>query len=250
MPAHAATVLSITPLIVSAAGLVLAALSLCWLVLRLLRVKRPAGVSIAWFLALLATLVALALQDRQIPNAGARIPPPASPARGRVPPDAWAGTVTRVSDGDTLVVRSDGGEVRVRLWAVDAPEGSQPSGPQARDYLGRLVQGRQVYVWQRDRDRYGRVVALLYTETGQCVNERLLAEGWVWWYREYAPKDAVAQALEADARKARRGLWARSSPTPPWEYRKALRLGRQTASHSTPRGGSYGGANGRTSGSR
>ena len=52
------------------------------------------------------------------------------------------------------------------------------------------------------------------------INRELVAEGWCWWYRKYAPEDVILAALEAAARVARKGLWVDSSPMLPWEWRK------------------------------
>ena len=32
--------------------------------------------------------------------------------------------------------------------------------------------------------------------------------GFAWWFRKYAPKDTELEALESEARAAKRGLWA------------------------------------------
>lgn len=62
---------------------------------------------------------------------------------------------TRVLDGDTLQI----GEVRVRLWGIDAAELPSPAGRQARSALRRLVDGRPVRCEPEGSDRYGRTVA-------------------------------------------------------------------------------------------
>ena len=41
-----------------------------------------------------------------------------------------------------------------------------------------------------------------------------------WWYRPYAPKETILAQLEAEARTAKRGLWADAHPIPPWAWRK------------------------------
>jgi endonuclease YncB( thermonuclease family) len=58
---------------------------------------------------------------------------------------------------------------------------------------------------------------------GTNVNHTLVEEGWRWWYRKYAPGDAVLEELEKAARVAKKGLWADPAPIPPWIYRKARR---------------------------
>jgi hypothetical protein len=51
----------------------------------------------------------------------------------------------------------------------------------------------------------------------------LVIQGWCWWYRKYAPGDTVLEGLEAEAREAKKGLWADPQPVPPWEWRKRSR---------------------------
>ena len=58
---------------------------------------------------------------------------------------------------------------------------------------------------------------------GTNVNHRLVKDGWCWWYRKYAPGDAVLEELEKAAREERKGLWADPQLVPPWEWRKGGR---------------------------
>ena len=69
---------------------------------------------------------------------------------------------------------------------------------------------------------------------GTNVNHTLVKEGWCWWYRKYAPNDTTLEKLEAEAREAKRGLWAESNPVPPWNYRKARRGRLPTLSDLVP----------------
>lgn len=142
------------------------------------------------------------------------------------PGDAARGVVTRVSDGDT--VRLDiiegpaarrGTDVRGRLLRIDAPEEAhdgQPAECGARDATLRLAElvpdGTPVRIaWDVEpTDQYGRDLVHLWTDDGTWVNGVLLAEGRA---REvlFAPNDGYdpkVRALEADARRAGRGLWA------------------------------------------
>jgi len=48
----------------------------------------------------------------------------------------------------------------------------------------------------------------------------LLKMGLAWHDPRYAPKRDDYAKAEADARKAKRGLWSDENPTPPWEWRK------------------------------
>ena len=43
------------------------------------------------------------------------------------------------------------------------------------------------------------------------------------WYRQFAKRDILLPALEQEARAAKGGLWAGTSPLPPWEWLTAAR---------------------------
>lgn len=133
---------------------------------------------------------------------------------------AFTGEVVGVLDGDTIEVLHNGKAQRIRLHGIDCPEKGQPFGKIAKWATSALVFGRTVTVQGHDKDRYRRLVAdvLLADETN--VNQKLVKDGWCWWYRKYALGDITLERLETDAREAKRGLWVDPSPIPPWEWRK------------------------------
>ena len=69
-----------------------------------------------------------------------------------------------------------------------------------------------------DKDRYGRVVANVRV-AGKLVNAEMVRSGLAWRYTTYDRRNEFG-ALEADARRQRRGLWADAAPVAPWEWRK------------------------------
>lgn len=75
----------------------------------------------------------------------------------------WArGTLRRVQDGDSLIIRgADGLDYTLRLSGIDAPERSQPFANRARQHLLTLTQGQQLSYLATKRDQYGRLVVLL-----------------------------------------------------------------------------------------
>jgi micrococcal nuclease len=135
------------------------------------------------------------------------------------------GTVTDVVDGDTVKVEVRGFETTVRLVGVDTPETRHPSepvqcyGPQATRRVERLLpEGRAVRLetdpTQDDRDRYGRLLAYVYTagRSGPAgsVNHSLVATGHakVYVYGGVRFRYAVPFfKTQHRARKAKRGLW-------------------------------------------
>ena len=137
------------------------------------------------------------------------------------------GFVERVSDGDTLRIRTAEGTVVVRLAGIDAPEKRQPFGRAASRDLAEICLGKQADADARKKDRYGRTVARLRCE-GADPSSALLSEGLAWHYVKYAreqpqtEREADASA-EIAAREKRLGLWAGAEAIPPWEFRKSAK---------------------------
>ncbi len=134
---------------------------------------------------------------------------------------SFTGLVEDVKDGNTMTVLHDGQTSTVLLHGLYAPDLSQPYGEEAAAYLRAQVEGREVVVRVRDRDRFGRLVARVFWG-GSQVNRQLLRAGFAWsywWYDEYTREAAQDQALEVQAQRAGRGLWAQARPIPPWEWR-------------------------------
>ncbi|MBT3191515.1 MAG: thermonuclease family protein [Verrucomicrobia bacterium] len=136
------------------------------------------------------------------------------------------GTVSRVIDGDTIVVTShsllstahDPQTLRIRLADIDAPELKQAYGPEAREYLRSLVEGELVRVEYKKRDRYGRILGNVYIGS-RYINLAMTATGHAWRYR-YARKTGSIAEAESDARESRMGLWHAATPMAPWVFRR------------------------------
>ena len=128
-----------------------------------------------------------------------------------------------IADGDTISVLRNGRPQRVRLNGIDCPESRQPFGTKAKRFTGDLVFGKMVTIRTVDVDRYGRIVADVTLPDGRNLNYELVKAGLAWWYRRYAPRDSILEALELAARKARRGLWVDPHAIAPWEWRKGVR---------------------------
>ena len=110
---------------------------------------------------------------------------------------------------------------KIRLHGIDAPEKKQAFGNASRKFLSGLVANREVRVTCSKRDRYGRIVGIVFLD-GRDVNLEMLKAGLAWHYKKYDSTPAYAQA-EAEARAAKRGLWQDKSPIEPESFRKAKR---------------------------
>jgi endonuclease YncB( thermonuclease family) len=139
------------------------------------------------------------------------------------------GKVVGVADGDTITVLEGTTQYKIRLYGIDTPERGQDFGKRAKQFTSGMVFGKQVRVDQKDMDRYGRVVGMVYAG-GTCVNEEIIKAGMAWVY-DYYCKDSVCREwvdLEAQARTAKVGLWSHPDPIPPWDYRRGDRSSSQS----------------------
>jgi endonuclease YncB( thermonuclease family) len=126
----------------------------------------------------------------------------------------------KVKDGDSLLVELDSGEIDVRLDSVDAPEYDQPGGAEAAAHLSTLLKGHSTIMLEVvTQDAYERLIAQVIVPgdegTEVHVNELMVRSGNAWAYRRYL-KDTNYCRWEAEARDAKRGLWALESSA--WGY--------------------------------
>jgi micrococcal nuclease len=128
-------------------------------------------------------------------------------AAGSAVPAAPGGRVTRVLDGDTVLLAS--GE-RVRYLGINAPETGERYAAEATARNAALVAGRTVTL-ETDtelRDQYGRLLAFVSVE-GTSVSATLVREGLA-HVLLIPPNRKHAEsllALQREAREARRGIW-------------------------------------------
>ncbi len=132
----------------------------------------------------------------------------------------FRGTVTHVSDGDTLWVRpaSGGKPVQVRIVDIDAPEGCQRFGPEARQALRDRVLRQPVQVRSRGRDDYRRTLAQV-RHRGEDLGAWLVREGHA-WSSTFKGRKGPYDRLQAQARQARRGLWSTPGAVEPRHFRR------------------------------
>jgi micrococcal nuclease len=125
-------------------------------------------------------------------------------------------------DGDTVRVRISnppvglGAVETIRLIGVDTPETVHPNRPvevfgkEASEFTKIRLLNQSVYLafdWDL-RDRYGRLLAYIYTAESRCFNADLIREGYGHAYTRFAFQFMDEfRGLEQEARREQRGLW-------------------------------------------
>ena len=130
------------------------------------------------------------------------------------------GTVVSITDGDTLRIRIEGIEERVRLIGIDTPETRgrgglrECFGAEATARLKSLLPPGTAVRLERDaeaRDRYERLLAYVYrADDDLFVNMAMARDGYA-AALTFPPNVTYAEQFRdaaADAREAGRGLWS------------------------------------------
>ena len=139
--------------------------------------------------------------------------------------------INRVVDGDSLVVEKRGWlsflrkpkPFPVRLYAIDAPEMSQPYGKEAKEAMRKMARG-SFRLDTVNVDRYGRVVGVVHRgNRKKSLNHMIVESGLAYSYQRYGKLDGIDKS-EARARKRRRGIWkSGKEQIRPWDYRRGSR---------------------------
>jgi len=149
------------------------------------------------------------------------------------------GTVTKVSDGDTIhVTTPEQTKLKVRLYGIDAPETpkinnrtgrvnkpGQPYGDEAWKALESKIMGKQVKLDILDIDKYRRMVGIIWLDE-RNINLEMVSEGYAEAYVEYlkAPYRSKFIDAEQEARSAKKGIWSLSEYERPKDFRKRLKV--------------------------
>lgn len=129
----------------------------------------------------------------------------------------------RVIDGDTIAF----GATRIRLFGIDAPEINQtckfPSGKiwncgeAAKKTLSEIIARNHVTCDERQRDKYGRLIAICTTSLGIDLSGLMVELGLAVAYTRYS---LAYLGQEKAARSEKRGIWATEFTLPEeWRHR-------------------------------
>ena len=136
----------------------------------------------------------------------------------------WDAYVVQVEDGNTVNVSTTLGseepDAVLLFYGIQAPSLSQPYGPQAQEYLQRMMpKGAKVGVEVVGQLEAGPMTALVQVG-GDSVNYKLVMEGLAWVDRQKCRAVFCRRWLiqEHQAVVDRRGLWGLNMSTPPWQW--------------------------------
>ena len=133
--------------------------------------------------------------------------------------DVQTYSVTKVIDGDTIVIEKGGAKETVRLIGLDTPETVDPRSPvqcfgkAASDEAKRMLTGKRVRLEmdasQDERDKYGRLLAYVYVDD-VLFNQYMIVNGFGHEYTYNIPYKYQKEfkGAESVARAQKRGLWA------------------------------------------
>lgn len=130
-----------------------------------------------------------------------------------------SGKVTGITDGDTFtLLTGNNQQLKIRLYGIDCPEKGQDYGKQCKLFLSNLIFSKNVQLQGKGFDRYKRTLAIVFIN-GVNVNEEMLHNGMAWHFIKY-DKNAAWDAIQAQAKKQKLGLWSLPNAIAPWEWRK------------------------------
>lgn len=128
--------------------------------------------------------------------------------------------VVSVTDGDTFEINYNGTKTKVRLIGIDTPESVHPNskknnkyGEEASKYTKSLLERKTVKLEfdVSPQDKYGRLLAYVYLEDGEMLNEKLLKEGYA-QVATYPPNVKYVEnfkELQKEARENKVGFWSK-----------------------------------------
>jgi len=148
------------------------------------------------------------------------------------------GTVTKVSDGDTIqVVTPEQTKLKVRLYGIDARKHpkfnrqsgqvhrpGQPFSEEAQKALKDKLMGKQVRLEILDIDKYRRMVCMVWLD-GRNINLEMVMEGYAEAFVEYLKPPYRIDFLKAEqeARAGGKNIWSLPEHERPREFRKRLK---------------------------
>lgn len=136
--------------------------------------------------------------------------------------------VEKIYDGDTIAALVEGQFEKIRMIGIDAPEMDQrPWGKKAKECIESLITASDSMVSleydMERRDKYGRILAYIWTRNGKMLNDEMLERGCTVLFTippniKYVERFRAAQKR---ARERKAGIWGENGLRErPYNYRK------------------------------
>lgn len=132
--------------------------------------------------------------------------------------------VLRVADGDTIHINYNGKDEKVRFIGLDTPETKDPRKPiqcfgrEATAKMTEFAENKNVRLefdkTQGERDKYGRILAFVYSEDNKNLAYEMIRQGYGNEYTYNSNPYKYQNEFKEAARKAReenKGLWAENT---------------------------------------
>ena len=134
----------------------------------------------------------------------------------------------KIYDGDTIGAVVEGRFEKIRLLGIDAPEMEQrPWGRKAKECIEALIRASASKVYleydMERRDKYGRILAYVWTQDGKMMNEEMLRKGCAVLFTVPSNVKYVGRlrAAQRKARDLKAGVWGENGlQERPYEFRK------------------------------
>ena len=164
---------------------------------------------------------------------------PTSPSFALEPIRTVNGTVSIVSDGDTLQVTTpEQTQLRVRLYGIDAPETEkydrytgrinkpcQPYAKESRKALEDKIMGKKVRLDGIRINMHKRSVGIIWIGN-RNINLEMVQEGYAEAYVERLSEPYLSQFVQAEkeSKLAKKGIWSIRDYERPSDFRKRFKV--------------------------
>ncbi|MBU0985811.1 MAG: thermonuclease family protein [Proteobacteria bacterium] len=121
-----------------------------------------------------------------------------------------------VYDGDTIMAYGQDITIKVRLFAIDAPEltvkfgqPEQPFSKQAKEFLAELILKKEVDIHGYGLDPYNHILGIIYVD-GKNVNLEMIKAGLAEISRSRSAGNDIMlyRRAEIEAQAASKGIWS------------------------------------------
>ncbi len=106
------------------------------------------------------------------------------------------------------------------MYALRVPEKGEQFAQEAYAFAAELLMDRVVEI--KPQSSSGNRALIYVQDQPESANEKLLRQGWAWLQEAYCEKAVLCgrlNAVQSEAERAKRGIWAKiPEDVPPWRW--------------------------------